>query len=84
MGVVNYQPRKVYRYLPTNHSLMPCFTLYATWLVKFYCDIISSRSHLQLINTFCSKLGTFLTIKEERPMMDKRKLDGAVGESLMD
>ena len=51
-------------------------------LVKFYFDVIT-KSFLQLINTwidifFCA----FLADKEERrPVMVKRKLDGAVHES---
>ena len=63
-----------------------CKSFYHVVLVKFYCDV-TTRSHLQLINTsinnFFSKLRVFLQIKEEegRPMMVKRKLDGAVDES---
>ena len=45
------------------------------------CDVIT-RSHLQLINT---SIDTFWNQEEEgRPMMVKRKLNGAVEESLAD
>ena len=55
-------------------------------MVKFYCDVIS-RSCSQLINnlidTFFSKL-QWSKEKEGRPVMVKRKLDGAVDESSAD
>ena len=53
---------------------------------KFYCDLIT-RSHLQLIDTsidtFFSKFRNFLA-EQRRPMIVKRKLDGAVDESSVD
>ena len=58
-------------------------------LVEFYCDIIT-RSYLQTINTlidtFFSNLCTFLVEQRRkgRPMMVKRKLDGAVDKSSVD
>ena len=56
------------------------YSFYNVVLVKFYCDVIA-RSHLQLINTlfdtFFSKIRAFLA-EQRRPMMVKRKLDGAV------
>ena len=56
-------------------------------LQKFYYDVIN-RSHLQLINTsidvFFSKLHAFLAEQRRRPVIIKRKLDGAVDESSAD
>ena len=69
----------------THYSLH--YSFYHVALVKLYCDVIT-RSCLQLINT---SINTFLVNlawnKEEeegRPVMVKRKLDGAVDESSAD
>ena len=66
-----------------SHSLLAfttCFTLYIT-LVKFYHDVIT-KSHLQLISTL---IDTFFLFNEtEKPVMDKRKLNGTVAEFLAD
>ena len=69
------------------------YSFYHAVLVKFYCDVIT-RCHLQLINTsintsintFFSKFRTFLAEQRRRgrPVMVKRKLDGAVDESSAD
>ena len=51
-------------------------------LVKFYCDVITEAFYLlhTLIDTFFSQLRAFLVEQEEegRPVLVKRKLDGAV------
>ena len=50
-------------------------------LVKFYCDIITEAvtAYQHFDRHLCSKLCAFLANKEEegRPVMVKRKLDGA-------
>ena len=55
-------------------------------MVKFYFDVIT-RSRLQLIDTFFSKLHAFLVEQKKRRKANdgyKRKLDGTVDKSSAD
>ena len=75
-------------YNSSIHSTCPRmdYSFYHVALVKLYCDVIT-RSCLQLINTSINTfLVNFVWNKEEegRPVMVKRKLDGALDGSSAD